>query len=194
VKPASTPWCLLPKETWRDSLSTDMLLSAVLSWLLCCQVRKFCRDLWITLYSTGLNKIIMMANGKRFGRRWPWTITWYYHGVHLKANGHETSVRRAGNQIQSSCLCSCRQVAQKINAEMLLLILEFKKKLCINCQQITSSAIYTVKHNQARYDLINSGFHFTCKHNFKQNHLRDGTSNKQNHASLRTYRHIYFNL
>jgi hypothetical protein len=29
VKTASTPWCLLPKQTWRDSLPTHMLLSAV---------------------------------------------------------------------------------------------------------------------------------------------------------------------
>jgi hypothetical protein len=29
VKPASTPWRLLPKQTWRDSLFSDMLLSAV---------------------------------------------------------------------------------------------------------------------------------------------------------------------
>jgi hypothetical protein len=29
VKPASTPWRLVPKQTWRDSLPTDMLLSAV---------------------------------------------------------------------------------------------------------------------------------------------------------------------
>jgi hypothetical protein len=29
VKSASTPWHLLPKQTWRDSLPTDMLLSAV---------------------------------------------------------------------------------------------------------------------------------------------------------------------
>jgi hypothetical protein len=29
VKPASTPWRLLSKQTWRDSLPTDMILSAV---------------------------------------------------------------------------------------------------------------------------------------------------------------------
>jgi hypothetical protein len=29
VKPAGTPWRLLPKQTSRDSLPTDMLLSAV---------------------------------------------------------------------------------------------------------------------------------------------------------------------
>jgi hypothetical protein len=29
VKPVSTPWRLLPKQTWRDSLSIDKLLSAV---------------------------------------------------------------------------------------------------------------------------------------------------------------------
>jgi hypothetical protein len=29
VKPISTPWRLLLKQTWRDSLPTDMLLSAV---------------------------------------------------------------------------------------------------------------------------------------------------------------------
>jgi hypothetical protein len=29
VKPASTPWRLLSKQTWRDSLPIDMLLSAV---------------------------------------------------------------------------------------------------------------------------------------------------------------------
>jgi hypothetical protein len=29
VKPASTPRCLVQKKTWRDSLSIDMLLSAV---------------------------------------------------------------------------------------------------------------------------------------------------------------------
>jgi hypothetical protein len=29
VKPASTPWCLLPKQTWWDSLPIDTLLSAV---------------------------------------------------------------------------------------------------------------------------------------------------------------------
>jgi hypothetical protein len=29
VKPASMPWCLIPKQTWRDSLPIDVLLSAV---------------------------------------------------------------------------------------------------------------------------------------------------------------------
>jgi hypothetical protein len=29
VKPASTSWRLLPQKTWRDSLPTDVLLSAV---------------------------------------------------------------------------------------------------------------------------------------------------------------------
>jgi hypothetical protein len=29
VKPASTPLHLLPRQTWRDSLPSDMLLSAV---------------------------------------------------------------------------------------------------------------------------------------------------------------------
>jgi hypothetical protein len=29
VKPASMPWCLVHKKTWRDSLPIDMLLSAV---------------------------------------------------------------------------------------------------------------------------------------------------------------------
>jgi hypothetical protein len=29
VKPESTPQLLLPKQTWRDSVATDMLLSAV---------------------------------------------------------------------------------------------------------------------------------------------------------------------
>jgi hypothetical protein len=29
MKPASTPWCLLPEQTWRDSLPIDTLLSAV---------------------------------------------------------------------------------------------------------------------------------------------------------------------
>jgi hypothetical protein len=29
VKPATMPWCLLPEQTWRDSIPTDMLLSAV---------------------------------------------------------------------------------------------------------------------------------------------------------------------
>jgi len=29
VKPASTPWRLVHKKTWRDSLLTDTLLSAV---------------------------------------------------------------------------------------------------------------------------------------------------------------------
>jgi hypothetical protein len=29
VKPASTLWRLLPKQTWLDSLPSDMLLSAV---------------------------------------------------------------------------------------------------------------------------------------------------------------------
>jgi hypothetical protein len=29
VKPASTPWRLLPKQTWIDFLPIDMLLSAV---------------------------------------------------------------------------------------------------------------------------------------------------------------------
>jgi hypothetical protein len=29
VKPASTPWRLLPKQTWKDSVPTDILLSAV---------------------------------------------------------------------------------------------------------------------------------------------------------------------
>jgi hypothetical protein len=48
VKPASTTWRLLPKQTWRDSLLTDMLLLC-LPWLLSCRVRKSRRDLWITL-------------------------------------------------------------------------------------------------------------------------------------------------
>jgi hypothetical protein len=51
VKPTSSPWRLLPKQTWRDSRLIDVLLSAVsLSWLLSCRVRKFRRDLWIILY------------------------------------------------------------------------------------------------------------------------------------------------
>jgi hypothetical protein len=29
VKPASMPWHLLPKQTWKDSLPTDMLPSSV---------------------------------------------------------------------------------------------------------------------------------------------------------------------
>jgi hypothetical protein len=29
VKPASSPWHLLPKQTWRDSVPIDLLLSAV---------------------------------------------------------------------------------------------------------------------------------------------------------------------
>jgi hypothetical protein len=29
VKTASTPWRLLPKQTWRDSVPIDILLSAV---------------------------------------------------------------------------------------------------------------------------------------------------------------------
>jgi hypothetical protein len=29
VKPANTPFCLLPKKTWRGSLPIDMFLSAV---------------------------------------------------------------------------------------------------------------------------------------------------------------------
>jgi hypothetical protein len=29
VKPASTPWRLLPEKTWRDSLPVDMRLSVV---------------------------------------------------------------------------------------------------------------------------------------------------------------------
>jgi hypothetical protein len=31
LKPASTPWCLTPKQTWRDSLPIDMLLSMSVS-------------------------------------------------------------------------------------------------------------------------------------------------------------------
>jgi hypothetical protein len=51
VKPASMPWCLLAKQTWIDSLPTDMILSALcLSWLLCCRVQKCQRDLRITFY------------------------------------------------------------------------------------------------------------------------------------------------
>jgi hypothetical protein len=29
MKPANAPWHLLPKQTWRDSLPTDLFLSAV---------------------------------------------------------------------------------------------------------------------------------------------------------------------
>jgi hypothetical protein len=29
VKPASMPWRLLPKQTWRDAIPIDMILSAV---------------------------------------------------------------------------------------------------------------------------------------------------------------------
>jgi len=50
VEPASTPRTLVQKKTLRDSLPIDMLLSACLSWLLRSRVRKFRRDLWITLY------------------------------------------------------------------------------------------------------------------------------------------------
>jgi hypothetical protein len=54
VKSASMPWYLLPKQTWGDSLPTDILLSAV-SGLLCCRVRKFRTYLWIVMYLHGLN-------------------------------------------------------------------------------------------------------------------------------------------
>jgi hypothetical protein len=52
VKPANTPWWLLPEQTWRDSLSSDMQLSAVSILVVALRVRKFRRDLWITLYNT----------------------------------------------------------------------------------------------------------------------------------------------
>jgi hypothetical protein len=40
VKPATTPWHLLPKQTWRDCLPIDISFLLCLSWL-CWQVQKF---------------------------------------------------------------------------------------------------------------------------------------------------------
>jgi hypothetical protein len=45
MKPASTPQRLSPRQTWTDSVPTDMLLSVVWSWLLRSRVRKFRRNL-----------------------------------------------------------------------------------------------------------------------------------------------------
>jgi hypothetical protein len=50
VKPAGTPWCLLPKQTWRDSLPIDMLLSFVSDLVVALPSLKFQRGLWVTLY------------------------------------------------------------------------------------------------------------------------------------------------
>jgi hypothetical protein len=36
LKPASMPWHLLPKQTWRDSLAIDMLLSALSVFIVSC--------------------------------------------------------------------------------------------------------------------------------------------------------------
>jgi hypothetical protein len=38
VKPASSPWCQLPKQTWRDCLPIDLSFLLCLSWLLRCRV------------------------------------------------------------------------------------------------------------------------------------------------------------
>jgi len=54
VEPASTPRTLVQKKALRDSVPIDMSFLPCLSWLLRSRVRKFRRDLWITLYFFGL--------------------------------------------------------------------------------------------------------------------------------------------
>jgi len=50
VKPASTPRSLVPKKLWEILYLLICSFLPCLSWLLRSRVRKFRRDLWITLY------------------------------------------------------------------------------------------------------------------------------------------------
>jgi hypothetical protein len=65
VKSANTPWRLLPKKTWRDSLPTDMILSSV-SFLVVALLRLqfpegLMNDLYISRQAPSTDVMLRMA-------------------------------------------------------------------------------------------------------------------------------------
>jgi hypothetical protein len=64
VKPASTPWPLLPKQTWRDSLPADMLLSAVSTLVVALPSSEILKPLMN--YPVYIKKIRCLKHGNHF--------------------------------------------------------------------------------------------------------------------------------
>jgi hypothetical protein len=76
VKPASTPWYLHQNKLGEILCLLICSFLLCLSWLLRCQVWKFQRALWITLYNTGLNEKIIMSG--KWSRIWKEMTMAYY--------------------------------------------------------------------------------------------------------------------